>query len=464
MARIGTVGYLNARPLSDRIDIDHHTLVLAHPAEVARMLRDGEVDVALVPVAAALSDGDFRGVPGVAIGADGPVDSVLLVAEVPPDQWRTVYLDGVSRTSVVLARLILARADWAPPDLQIVDVGPNQALARAGGDAAALVIGDAARTLADRWSVRVDLAEAWREATGLPFVFAVWAGRPDLDPAVVAHLATAGAEGVAAVGSTYAGADREYLTDRIRYTLDDRALMGLRRFGALAAAAGLVARPDLELYGPAPDRPTVSTEDEVAMALAGQRLTADQAHALARHAPLADLAAAACEVRRRRHPDDVVTYWMAPSPVDPPGVVGVAVGGPADVVTQLLALRDRQDRRGDVVAVRVWAVDAPGPVGTTANTAIDLQRGVALARLILDNVDHCDASAATEGLGMAQTSLTLGCDRLGAVPLVGDPDGWGDQVASVERHIRGVGYRPVRVEPPLVHQRDRAGDRLEEGA
>ena len=38
MARIGTVGYLNARPLSDRIDIDRHTLVLAHPAEVARML------------------------------------------------------------------------------------------------------------------------------------------------------------------------------------------------------------------------------------------------------------------------------------------------------------------------------------------------------------------------------------------------------------------------------------------
>ena len=97
MARIGTVGYLNARPLSDQVDIDRHTLLLAHPAEVARMLRDGEVDVALVPVAAVLGEPGCASSPGSASASEGPGGgSVLLAAETPPEQWTKVVLDGAS--------------------------------------------------------------------------------------------------------------------------------------------------------------------------------------------------------------------------------------------------------------------------------------------------------------------------------------------------------------------------------
>lgn len=457
MSRIGTVGYLNARPLSDRIDIDQHTLLMAHPAEVARMLAEGEVDVALVPVAAVLQDAaNLRIVPRVCIGADGPVHSVLLVAEEPPERWTRVRLDGVSRTSRVLARLLLTEgplADRVRDDIVIEEVGPNEGVAGAGGSVAALVIGDAARVLDDRWAVRLDLAEVWREWTGLPFVFAVWAGRPDVPAAVVAHLSEAGRAGVDAVPRTYAGEDLRYLTENLRYALDDRALMGLRRFGALAHRAGLVEAEDVELYGPGAsfiERPQVT--DLLERALAGERLDDDAVSNLFEHAGLADLAATAHELRMQRHPEPTVPFVVAG--VDEagglPGVVDLEVGSDTDLPERLLAVRRRQDEQGTVRGVRVVAVEAPGSYGSRPNTAFDHQRAVALARIVLDNVDHCVASVGTEGLGMAQASLRMGCDHLGTLALTGDVDGWPKQLAEVERHIRDVGFEPRRDELPLV--------------
>ncbi len=113
MTRIATVSYLNARPLTSRLDRSRFEILEGHPSEIADLLRRGEVDVALVPVAAALSDGDYRLLGEHCIGADGPVASVLLVAETPPEAWTEVVLDGVSRTSVTLARLILAEGPLA---------------------------------------------------------------------------------------------------------------------------------------------------------------------------------------------------------------------------------------------------------------------------------------------------------------------------------------------------------------
>lgn len=253
MTRIATVEYLNARPLTSRLDRDRFDVVEGHPSDIARLLAAGEVDVALVPVAAALTDGDFRIVGDVCIGAEGSVHSVLLVAETPPERWTRVVLDGVSRTSRTLARLLLTQgplADRVPDDLEIVDAGPMEGLAQAVGTVAGLVIGDAARVLPDRLTQRLDLAELWHDWVALPFVFAVWAGRPDLDPEVVSHLRAAGQAGLAARSADFDGDDLTYVTESIRYNLDDRALIGLRRYAALAKQAGLVGTEDVQFYGP----------------------------------------------------------------------------------------------------------------------------------------------------------------------------------------------------------------------
>src|SRR3990172_2838118 len=103
--RAAAVSFLNARPLtaalvgSKRIE-----LALAEPSMCATMLERGEVDVALLPVAA-LSGKDYEVVPGIAIGSDGPVTTVILVGEQSPVVCDEVFLDTASRTSQILAKI-----------------------------------------------------------------------------------------------------------------------------------------------------------------------------------------------------------------------------------------------------------------------------------------------------------------------------------------------------------------------
>ena len=434
--RIGSVGYINARPLTDAIDRDRWDVVADYPSAIAAKLAAGEVDLALVPVAAILDGGDWRVVGGVCIGADGPVDSVLLVAETPIEEWTEVVLDGESRTSAVLTRLLLSKGPLAREGLTIRTVDPGTGVQLATGTTAALVIGDAALELPDRLSVRIDLAQTWKEWTGLPFVFAVWAGRPDVDSAAVTHLRLAGQAGVAAIPENWDGAKRVYLTERIRYTLDDRALMGLRRFASLAKQAGLLASEHLELYGPADQqipRPE-GIDDLLERALDGNALSYDEALRLETAAPMTLLAAAADLKRTDLHPGGVVRYrqdWDLDGVTE--WIVGAGETG-SERIRTLLAFRDQ-----GVSRLRVVAADHPGqPAASQANTAVDHLRAVALARLLLD-VPHIEASQATEGIGMAQASLRAGCDHLGTVREV--------DVAEIERQIRDAGFEPVADKP-----------------
>ncbi len=187
-----------------------------------------------------IGDPDLRIVPGQAIGSDGAVTSVLLVAETDPSEWTDIVLDGESRTSALLVKVLLdgpLRAKL-PNFRAIRDVPPGTGVENARGTTAALVIGDTARNLPDRLVSRVDLGVEWKRFTGLPFVFAVWAGRPDLPAQVREDLRTAAVTGLFRRRQLVAPEDLAYVTDAIRYELDDYALMGLRRFAALAKRGG----------------------------------------------------------------------------------------------------------------------------------------------------------------------------------------------------------------------------------
>jgi predicted solute-binding protein len=408
MARIGIVSYLNAAPLHARIDRARHDLRADHPATVARWLRDGAVDLALVPVGAVLADGeDLRVAPGWCIGADGPVASVLIVSETPVGAWRRVLLDGVSRTSALLARVLLSGplAPHLRPDLEVVDVAPGTAASTARGEVAALVIGDAARCLPDRFVHRVDLALAWRQWTGLPFVFAVWAGRPDVAPELLAEVRRAGAAGTAAIPETYSGSDRVYLTEHIRYPLDDRALMGLRRFAAELRRRGLAQAESVQLFPAEADRlPRVVVDAALERAALGEALSATEAEAVATHARLADVAVAA-DLRRTALFGDTPAVAVEPS-----GVAVLTVGDGSSVgerVRTLLAWR-----QAPPTAMRVVAAEVAGPVGSVDNTAADQLRWQALARLLGPPVPLL-AAARSEGVGMAQLGLRMGVDTWG---------------------------------------------------
>ena len=309
--RVGAVGYTNAWPLTTRLDRIRYQTSEDHPAEVARKLRDQEIDVGLVPVAAVLNDGDYKVLPGWCIGSEGPVKSVVLAGTRPPEEWTEVLLDGVSRTSVVLAKLLLKEGPWKHLDVTVRIVPPTRALDMAGGKVGALVIGDAARHLPPEFRHTLDLGEAWTRWTGLPFVFAVWAGRSDLTLAELEGLRTAAAEGMC-LREHLAEAERRYLTEDIRFELDDRAMMGLRRFAALGSQEGLIRGHAIDLYAPPPQiRPRLPDLDTLlARGAEGDRLNTDEALRLY-DAPLSDLGTAANLRRWALHPSDEVSYIIS---------------------------------------------------------------------------------------------------------------------------------------------------------
>ncbi len=308
--KVACVGYRNAWPLTHRLDPELFEVVHCVPSEAARLLREGKVDVGLVPVGALLSEGHWRVVPGQAIGCDGPVTSVLLVGEQPLETWTRVALDGESRTSIVLAQVLLRQA-LNRPDLEIFPVDAGTGAFHAQGTTGAVVIGDAALNLPARLTTRIDLGQVWKDWTGLPFVFAVWAGRPDLPDEAIAGLRRAAVLGLADRESL-SGADKEYLTERVRYTLDDRAIMGLRRFAALGKAAGLLQKDEISLYAPPRHRrPKVDLDLLLAKGAAGERLTFDEGVRLEREAPLSELGNAAHLRRVALHPGKEVTYIVS---------------------------------------------------------------------------------------------------------------------------------------------------------
>jgi chorismate dehydratase len=214
--------------------------VTGTPAAVARGLRDGSLDLGLVPAVELLRDPALEPVPGLGIAALGEVWSVLLLLRKAPREIRDLVLDPDSRTSSVLARIILEQGHGVRPRPR-APRGPKDR-----GDAR-LVIGDPALAWHAQEHPRLDLGGEYFRLTGLPMVFAVWAGRRDsrarwkpLLPAL-ASAADWGLEQLSALAAGAAAALRlpaafleVYLRERIRYRLGAAEAAGLETFLDLA--------------------------------------------------------------------------------------------------------------------------------------------------------------------------------------------------------------------------------------
>ncbi len=148
------------------------------PSECADRVRHGVDDLGIVPVVEVQRQG-LMTVPGAGIACRGPVRSILLVSRRPPNQIRTLAADIGSRTSVALAQWLLEATFGAKPS--ILPMAPSLQHMLLAADAA-LLIGDAALRLdPDRLPYHViDLGQLWVQTTGLPMVFAVWAGKPHI--------------------------------------------------------------------------------------------------------------------------------------------------------------------------------------------------------------------------------------------------------------------------------------------
>ncbi len=257
--RIGAVPYLNARPLLFGLERWARGrplhLLLEDPPALADGLADGRLDLALIPSVELARIEGVEIVPGIAIGSDGPAGSVLLFSRMAPPEVRRLALDPHSRTSNVLARLLLAEVWGASPRRE---PGPEDTEAALAGRDAAVRMGDKALFEPKPAGLHVeDLGTAWRKLTGLPFVYAVWAAREGaLDRALYETLHGSKRDGMAALdriaeehtfrGRREPALARAYLRSCIRYRLGSPEVRGLQAFLRMAAEHGLVPRvPEL---------------------------------------------------------------------------------------------------------------------------------------------------------------------------------------------------------------------------
>ncbi len=153
-------------------DID---LQLDIPSITALKFMNGEVDVALLPVGVLPQLNDYRIITNYCIGAHDRVKSVALFSKVPLNQIEIIWLDYHSRTSVELLKILL-KEYWQLPAIKLKVAGEN-AEELIEGNAAALLIGDKTFPLINSIPYQYDLASAWNELTGLPFVFACWVAK-----------------------------------------------------------------------------------------------------------------------------------------------------------------------------------------------------------------------------------------------------------------------------------------------
>ncbi len=251
VTRLGAVDYLNARPLVFGLELrsDLFSLRFDVPSKCAALLHERSIDVGMIPsIEYQRGTTRYRIVPGMGIISDGPVASVAIFTSRPIEQLRCIAVDTSSRTSAGLTGLLCREVFGIDPDF--VPMPPSVDLMLARCDAA-LVIGDPALYLDHeaRGLAKIDLGEQWVRLTGLPFVWAFWAGHPDaLSREAVAALIRARDAGVAAsdsIADAYSGPERSalgraYLRENIRYTLDDRAEAGLRMYYELAAKHGVI--------------------------------------------------------------------------------------------------------------------------------------------------------------------------------------------------------------------------------
>lgn len=277
--RIGAVNYLNSKPLVYGLaEAAGQRVLFDLPSRLADSLSAGRLDVALVPSIEWLRQPGHVLVSDACVACRGPVLSVKLYFRVPPPEVRSLALDEGSRTSAALARILLEELASARPKCAPLAIGCG--LESTDADAV-LLIGDRAiqsteqgvgsreksetTNLTPRSSLHAprlfsavwDLGATWCEWTGLPFVFAAWVARANVEAAALESLLAATRDRgvahlteIAAAEAPPLGIDTElalgYLRDSLHFTLGEEEIRGLRRFAQLAVDRGFAPADALQ--------------------------------------------------------------------------------------------------------------------------------------------------------------------------------------------------------------------------
>ncbi len=253
--RVGSVSYLNAKPLIFGLDEARDLrLSLDIPARLIDGLAERRFDVALLPIIDYQRLENVRLITSGGIGCDGPTLTVRIFSRVPVEQIRTLACDVHSHSSVALARVLLAERYGIVPEFKDFEHA-----SRHTREESLLLIGD--KVVCEEpvgFDYQIDLGQAWKELTGLPFVFAAWVARDDVDLGdLPQQLESSKQLGMAhlddiikrdAIPRGWPGdLALKYMTQYLKYDIGPRQLEAIRLFHQLAHQHGMIDRPLAEL-------------------------------------------------------------------------------------------------------------------------------------------------------------------------------------------------------------------------
>lgn len=255
--RVGAVSFLNTKPLiypilNGQLQTEQISLSVKVPSRLAIKLNNGELDIGLIPIIeyfrANATGAGYRILPNIAVGSRGSVLSIQLFSRVPIQDIQHIALDTSSRSSVALLKILLAEKYQINPTFRSCD--PSIDLRTTGTDAV-LLIGDAALKNLGTTEYSVDLGAEWQELTGLPFVYACWVVRKDVNlgnmPQLLLEAKILGIKQIPEIARIEAkklgfpeNLCRDYLQNHINYDLDQSAIAGLKLYHKLAVKHKLV--------------------------------------------------------------------------------------------------------------------------------------------------------------------------------------------------------------------------------
>lgn len=255
------MSFLNARPLVDRLEREESvTLEARVPSRLLAALEGGRTAVAMCPVIDfQRSAVDLVVVPAGGIGSDGETLTVRLFSRRPIASVDSIAVDEDSHTSVALLQVVLDGLYGRRPAIEPL----SRAMARPAPPEAQLLIGDKVVTAeppSRLYPHQLDLGSAWKELTGLPFVFAVWMARADRElgrlPDLLTRTRRRNAARIGEIVDQYhaaagwpAALARRYLGELLRYEIGPRELEAIELFWARCHELGLIPRlRPLRLY------------------------------------------------------------------------------------------------------------------------------------------------------------------------------------------------------------------------
>lgn len=260
--KVGAVSFLNTKPMIYPLLEDTQfpgseaiELSVAVPSRLATELRDGDLDVGLIPIIEYFrADSEYRIIRDISICSRGPVLSIQLFSRVPIPEIRHAALDTSSRSSRALVQIILAEKYNLHPEFHSCPptIDPQEA-----DTDAVLLIGDAALRQRGATDYALDLGAEWSTLTGLPFVYACWVARGDVElgevPQTLLNAKECGIKKIPEIVRIEAQRlgfaetlCQDYLTKHIFYELGDAEIVGLKKFYELAVKYDL-AQPDVKL-------------------------------------------------------------------------------------------------------------------------------------------------------------------------------------------------------------------------